>query len=405
MNYPKFLSEEEFFQIHNDLSSLDIAQGFSKNLQQIHRLTTSQYLDLNELMKSYLSAGLKIFKMEFGIVSKIDQNNYVVLDAVSPGDVLEPGAVFELEGTYCREVYKSKQVIGFPHVGSLKEFKGHPVYVNMKLESYISAPIYKYGKIFGTLNFSSTKIRKNLFSSQERVLIEMMAASIGSFLELKDKEDKLNISHARMRKLINYVAHDLRSPLGNIESLSQFVIEENGLDQNGYLNKIIEISQDATEIVQTILEASLLNQNKIQIERKTLSLDEVLKNAVEEFQEKLSSNNLTIQLNIDSVMFSFDENRMRQVFSNLLSNAFKYSIVNSIIKISLKETNGEIYFSLQNEYDPHKVIIKGHDLTDGGSIGFGLEIINELLILHQSELEINKDEKFFKTSFKFKKDH
>ncbi len=86
MNYPKFLSEEEFFQIHNDLSSLDIAQGFSKNLQQIHRLTTSQYLDLNELMKSYLSAGLKIFKMEFGIVSKIDQNNYVVLDAVSPGE-------------------------------------------------------------------------------------------------------------------------------------------------------------------------------------------------------------------------------------------------------------------------------------------------------------------------------
>lgn len=175
MKYPEFVENEKFNSLHDNLSEVELLRKFSENLKVIHTLTTSHYTDFNQLIKEYLEAGVKIFGMDIGIVSNIQGQDYFVCDAVTPDNSLGEGDKFELEGTYCREVVKSLKVIGLPHVGSLEEMKSHPVYQNMKLESYISAPIFKEGKIFGTLNFSSTKIRDFGFSEQERDLISMMA--------------------------------------------------------------------------------------------------------------------------------------------------------------------------------------------------------------------------------------
>ena len=120
--------------------------------------------------------------MQTGIVSHItDDKDYIIKDVISPLDVIHPDDVYPLEGTYCREVYKSHKTLGFPHVGEMHELKEHPVYVNLRLEAYISAPIYVHDTIYGTLNFTSTEPRTYGFSEHEHDLISMMAQSIGNF--------------------------------------------------------------------------------------------------------------------------------------------------------------------------------------------------------------------------------
>lgn len=193
MQYPKFINENDFLRLHDGLSEIELLKQFSSNLKLIHKLTTSHYSDFKLLIKDYLEAGLKIFDMEIGIVSKVDGQDYIICDAISPDNSLSQGDKFQVEGTYCREVISTGKVVGFPHVGNIEEMKNHPVYQNMKLESYISAPIYKDDIIFGTLNFSSTKIRTHGFTELEKELIEMMANSIETFLLLREKEEKLSI--------------------------------------------------------------------------------------------------------------------------------------------------------------------------------------------------------------------
>lgn len=280
-------------------------------------------------------------------------------------------------------------MIGLPHVGSLEEMKSHPVYQNMKLESYISAPIFKEGKIFGTLNFSSTKIRHFGFSEQERDLISMMASSIGAFLLLREKEENVESSYKRIRKLTAYVAHDLRAPLGNILSLAEFIPEADAQEREELLNDIKASSEKSMEIVKTILEAAILGEGKITLEKSKVTFKEIFNEVEREFNSKLGS--LKLQLDFDKNIVSLDRERMIQVVSNLLSNAIKYSRIDSTIEVSSKEVEGKTKFQVKNIIDKNLVNNRKIGTSEENSIGFGLEIVNEILELHDSKLEIKVD--------------
>ena len=127
MNYPRFVNSQTYYSIDKSKSDIDQLVNLTEILKKINILTTSNFDSFDELIQKFLSTGVRIFGLEFGIVSKISGDDYIVCNAVSPGDVIKKGDVFTLEGTYCREVFKSKQIIGFPHVGELEELKGHPV--------------------------------------------------------------------------------------------------------------------------------------------------------------------------------------------------------------------------------------------------------------------------------------
>lgn len=395
MKYPEFKNNNTFSELHDGLTEIDLLRKFSSNLKTIHFLTTSHYTDFNSLISEYLLAGTKIFSMEFGIVSNIVEDEYTVLDVISPGNVLSPGDTFDLEGTYCREVVNSQKVIGLPHVGAIKEMRGHPVYQNMKLESYISAPIYKEDVIYGTLNFSSTEVREYGFSEYERELISMLAHSIGTYLSLRDKEEKLQSANKRIRTLTGYLAHDLRSPLGNIFSLAELLPEMTEEESTEMINEIKEISNKAMEIVNTVLEAAIIGEGKLSLDKRKYLLGDIISESINDFKTYSNNSNLSIEENIEEALVFIDKERIHQVFTNLLSNSLKYSKENSIIYISIINKEKGVEFSIKNSIkDNNKVNNIGRS-SEEKSYGFGLEIVREILKLHSSELLIDiKDEEF-----------
>ncbi|WP_127716794.1 GAF domain-containing sensor histidine kinase [Halobacteriovorax sp. HLS] len=399
MKYPKFINEEEYLSLHEGQSELELLKKFSSNLKLIHRLTTKNYTDLNLLIKEYLEVGVKIFSMEIGIVSKIDGEEYTICDVISPGDTLISGDKFELQGTYCREVIRSNSILGFPHVGKMDEMKSHPVYQNMKLESYLSAPIYKNNIIFGTLNFSSTSIRENGFSEYEKELISMLASSIGSFLVLKDKEEKLENAYKRIRKLTGYVAHDLRTPLGSIISIVDIFPDLDEDEKFEMLEELKKAASSGLEIVHSILEVSIVGDGKVSLDRDSFILSDIVNESIKENERRFKAASLSFVKSFDSSLVLVDKERIMQVFANLISNSLKYSKENSVVTISIKNDKGLTTFEIQNQVDEKKVSFSPRGVTESSSIGFGIEIISEILSLHSSELKIRKNEDIYIASF------
>lgn len=385
MNYPKFIDKETFYSLHSGLTELETVKHLSENLKLIHNLTTAYYDDFNVLIRDYISAGLSIFDMEIGIVSHIQGDDYIVCDAISPENSLAKGDKFELEGTYCREVIKSAKVLGFPHVGAMESLKNHPVYENMKLESYISAPIVKEGKIFGTLNFSSTKIRKHGFSETEKELITMLAGSISTFLLLKEKEEKLENANKRIRKLTGYVAHDLRSPLGGIISIIDMLPLLDEDEKNEMLGNIKKSADKSLEMIHTILEAAIFGDGKITLEKGSYSLKDLLMEILVDYKSKIDSSELKLSLNCIDTKLLLDKERMLQVLSNLVSNCIKYAKRGSVVNINILEFKGRVRFEVQNEMNSEKEKLTKVDVSEESSIGYGLEIVQEILKLHDSE--------------------
>ena len=221
-HYPEFVENRKYLEMDSSVPEREQLWAMLNNLTRIHLLTADKFNSFDSLIREYLISGCEVFGLETGIVSEVTSaGNYIVKDVVSPLDVLEKGQEFALEDTYCREVIKSRTVLGFPEVGRLDYMNCHPVYQNLKLEAYLSAPIFVDGNLYGTLNFTSTQPRHKGFSSHERDLITLMANAIGNFILLRQKEAKLVNLNKRIKMFAGYVAHDLRNPIGSIIGLAQ----------------------------------------------------------------------------------------------------------------------------------------------------------------------------------------
>lgn len=123
--------------------------------------------------------------METAIVSFIDNSTYTVatVDSEMTG-VFKAGMVFPLENTYCRDVYDSNREVHYHHVGAIESMLQHPVYLSVKLESYIAAPINdEQGKVIGTVNFTSLMVQTNQFNQQQVNLVTNLAHFVSEHIK------------------------------------------------------------------------------------------------------------------------------------------------------------------------------------------------------------------------------
>jgi signal transduction histidine kinase len=400
MNYPSFVDNKTYFALDSGLSELEQATSLAENLKKIHLLTTKHYSAFTSLIDEYLQTGLEIFQMEVGIVSRIEGDDYFICEAISPGNVFASGDVFPLRDTYCYEVFRSNQVIGFPHVGLLVEMKSHPVYLNMRLESYLSAPIYKEGKLFGTLNFTSTQVRKNGFSEHERDLISLMANAIGSFLVLQDKEQDLIQSNTRLKELVGYVAHDLRGPMGSILTVAEMLHYLEDEEKDEVIQEIAKSTKKSLNMVYNILELAAMGTGKIELQRSKVCFKSEVEDALRQVQMLAHAKHLEIEANLEPFECMLDQERMGQVLINLLSNAIKYAPAHSTVRVALDVNgSGDAELSIENSLDATSLSAKDKTRRLEDSVGFGLEIVREVLGLHDSALRVNVTANAYSTSF------
>ncbi|SUY95164.1 Signal transduction protein containing GAF and PtsI domains [Citrobacter freundii] len=177
-------------------------KGSKININRIHSLYEAlarRHVSPEETYHAILTEGLKAFNLSLGIISQIEGDRYTLL-AVSPiREDISAGMVFELKNTYCQRVVSEKKIISVEHAGEHPDFNTHPVYTGMRLESYISVPIWVREKVWGTLNFSSTQIRTISFSEDDFEFISLMAEGIGSLIEMSllVRENEMVISELR----------------------------------------------------------------------------------------------------------------------------------------------------------------------------------------------------------------
>jgi len=398
--YPEFVEDIRFDRMHAERSKEEQLSAMLQNLKQVFTLTTQKYEDLSQLIRAILMAGTNIFDLETGIVSRIDGEQYTVLDVVSPLDAISPQDIFPVEGTYCREVFNSGKVLGFPQVGELLFMQNHPVYQNLQLESYLSAPIWIDGNIYGTLNFTSQTPRPNGFSEHERDLITLMADAIANFILIRDREEKLNSANHKLKKFVGFVAHDLRNPLGCIQSLAKQGIKPTASTERrlDILNRVRNLATVTLEFVHSVLELSALGSGKIEPHIAAVELQPIVAFAEESLEELLDAKNSQVTVQCDqSLTILADPILLHQCITNLLANAIKYAPENSKIAVTTIADKATATVTMANAKEAHSKPKQDSDRYR--SIGFGLDIANEVLAAHGSTLELMDSDDRFQASF------
>jgi diguanylate cyclase (GGDEF)-like protein/PAS domain S-box-containing protein len=161
-----------------------------QSLHELYGVSSNIDQDFDTRLERLLRLGCQRFGMDIGILSNINGDEYKVVDAVSPENVLEKGTVFPLGKTYCQITIDADTPVSYTYMAE-SEMQTHPAYIELKLEAYIGTRILVNGNLYGTLNFSSSTPRNKEFTQGETDFLQLMGEWISGELLRQRSETKL----------------------------------------------------------------------------------------------------------------------------------------------------------------------------------------------------------------------
>ena len=240
-----------------------------------------------------------------------------------------------------------------------------------------------------------------IFDKNFRGILKFYTDTI--FQKLIDaRQEALNAGQAKEYFLSN-MSHEIRTPLNAILGFVNLLMDEDiSQTHKKYLNTILESSQTLLSIINEILDFSKLRSGKFTIEPKIFSPYEELHHAVELFLASAKSKNITIDLHIDKKLESelyADILRIRQIISNLISNAIKFTPKDGLIKVDISSKDEILRVSvedngigisqdeIENIFTPF-VQVNHYEKHKSSGTGLGLSISHQLAKLMGGNIEL-----------------
>lgn len=152
--------------------------------------------------------------------------------------------------------------------------------------------------------------------------------------QLQTKNQQLEESLRKEKDLIDILSHELRTPASivrNALSMLEMEFKPDKFIEPEKLDKWLDMSLDnirrLASIIETMLAATKLDSNRIQVNLAKISAKEVLTDSFESLKSKGINKGLAMNLNLpqEEVLVMADKNALVQILDNLIDNAIKYT--------------------------------------------------------------------------------
>jgi len=208
-------------------------------------------------------------------------------------------------------------------------------------------------------------------------------------------------------EFIANMSHELRTPLNAIIGFSKLLSEQNerqlsDTEVTDYANLIHDAAGHLLAVINNILDISKIQSGKCVVDMREVNLGEVLSASASSFRLMAQEGGVLLEERIDRDLpnISGDPVRLRQVFTNLISNALKFTntggsvrlaadirstdILVSVTDTGVGMTEGEVALALM----PFGQVESSHNRWREGT-GLGLPIARALVQLHGGQLKID----------------
>ncbi len=169
---------------------------------------------------------------------------------------------------------------------------------------------------------------------------------VNAYVEAK-KADKLKTA------FLENMSHEVRTPLNAIVGFSNLLAEEDTTldDRKEYVELINESNESLLRLVNDILDVSLIEANQVVLSNNDVNVNELLSHLFKTYQFVLEKKESSVHLILDcpkeQLHILSDRTRLRQIFTNLLDNAVKFTGSGSIT-LGVKEQEHDLLFYVKD---------------------------------------------------------
>src|SRR6266851_2979564 len=208
------------------------------------------------------------------------------------------------------------------------------------------------------------------------------------------------------RLFLRHVSHELKTPLTALREGSELLVEGTAGPLSPGQREIVEILRQKSVQLQQLIEG-LLNYHRAQesvgrLELTAVRFDRVVEQVLDDHRLAVQARGIRADLRLEPVILQADEEKLRAVAANLVSNAIKYSPDEGMISLALRREGAEVVFDVRDAgpgippEDRDRIFdwfYQGEDVHHGrvrGS-GLGLAIAREFVVAHDGRIEVVSD--------------
>jgi len=258
-----------------------------------------------------------------------------------------------------------------------------PLYIDTEANSRCeyATPIIIDGNVYGVLDVEGKEI--DGISQEKRNLIDMLAQHMSVALKSLEKQKALEKAKNYQELMLRIVSHDLKNPLSVISGYVELMKED-------YVPDYIEVIEKATERAFEIIEKarlfSKLGAKRIEGEKIEMNIREEIDAVSSMIKAKYP--NAHIDIEMPSIKI-YGYPLLKEVFMNILDNAFKYGAEN--VKVKCKENENSVILKIIDDGpgipdDKKESIFDAFETLEHGGSGLGLNIVKMIVEMHNGKV-------------------
>lgn len=235
------------------------------------------------------------------------------------------------------------------------------VFIDGNIKSIILVPIFVDEKYWGFIGFDECKTNR-IWSQNEESLLITMAASLGSVIkknniqeELENKNRELDIAVIKAESAVKakseflaLMSHEIRTPMNGVIGMTGLLLDTPLTDEQKEYCETIRLSGDQLlVIINDILDFSKIESDKLDLENQLFDLRDCIEDSLDLLASKSAEKGLDLAYLIENntpVAINGDVTRLRQILTNLVSNAVKFTEEGEVfITASANQMHDDVY--------------------------------------------------------------
>lgn len=368
------------------------------SLVEIARVLAST-LDLDRLLYQIVNAAAILTSSQAASILLYDENknDLYFQSSTNLDSKVMRGLAVPLDNSIAGEIVKTrKPVIMMSTEDDPRHYQGVGDSTQLKTESLLGIPMITKDKVIGVLEVIN-KIEGE-YTPDDQSLLSALGSQAAVAIE--------NTRLFQQSDLISELVHELRTPLASIQTAAHLLtrpeIDEDKRDTMA--ETILKEAHRLSELTTSFLDLARLESGRIQFQKETVNLETLLNEVADLMRTRIKEEGLTFKMEITPPLPNVqgDEDKLKQVLLNLISNAIKYNRPDGSIVLGASKYENEVSFYVRDTGRGMKpehakklfekfYRVPGSEKIASGT-GLGLSITKKIVEGHGGSIEVNSQE-------------